>query len=447
MNKLKRVLLLLVITNLAYGLNAATLTDKNGQVMRGTPMILGKPYAKSSGTVTTNIESWRKVKNLGFNTVRVAWVDPFVAWDPNWTPKPGANWSVDEVIPYLDIAVANATKTGTNIIINYHHVGEFQRTRGFGMMAEFWRKVASRYKDNDLVYYELNNEQAWNDADYKSSAFMEPMRQVYQQVRRDAPQRHIIMFSFHSMALNMKSIVDQYSWIDWSNTSVGFHFYGAPNGNMNQEIAHLNDLLNNYPTICTEWDYLGEGHNYVKRYYGYDVNAQALEELQQSSIDWRGWGESDLGNTRDKWVPDAKQKGYWWGGNNGGGDNGGGDNGGGDNGGGNGDNTVVVRARGTSGGQSITLRINNQPVQTWSLSSSYQNYSVNTSSSGDMLIEYTNDQNGGDVQIDYLSINGQVRQAEDQTYNTGAWANGQCGGGTKTEWLHCNGGLGFGSTN
>ncbi|GDY25492.1 hypothetical protein AHAT_13820 [Agarivorans sp. Toyoura001] len=125
------------------------------------------------------------------------------------------------------------------------------------MMAEFWRKVASRYKDNDLVYYELNNEQAWNDADYKSSAFMEPMPQVYQQVRRDAPQHYIIMFSFHSIALNMKSIVDQYSWIDWSNTSVGFHFYGAPNGNMNQEITHLNDLLNNYPTICTEWDYLG----------------------------------------------------------------------------------------------------------------------------------------------------------------------------------------------
>ena len=46
--------------------------------------------------------------------------------------------------------------------------------------------------------------------------------------------------------------------------------------------------------------------------------------------------------------------------------------------------------------------------------------------------------------VDYIKVDGQIRQAEDQSYNTGAWANGYCGGGAYTEWLHCNGAIGFG---
>jgi endo-1,4-beta-xylanase len=42
-------------------------------------------------------------------------------------------------------------------------------------------------------------------------------------------------------------------------------------------------------------------------------------------------------------------------------------------------------------------------------------------------------------------VNGSVRQAEQQTYNTGVWQNNACGGGTgRSEWLNCNGAIGFG---
>lgn len=112
--------------------------------------------------------------------------------------------------------------------------------------------------------------------------------------------------------------------------------------------------------------------------------------------------------------------------------------------GGTGGHTIVVRARGTTGGESISLRINNNTVATWTLGTSMNNYTHRTNTTGDLLVAYTNDSGNRDVQIDYMQVNGQTRQAEHQSYNTGLYANGRCGGGGNSEWMHCNGGLGFG---
>ncbi len=106
---------------------------------------------------------------------------------------------------------------------------------------------------------------------------------------------------------------------------------------------------------------------------------------------------------------------------------------------------IVVRARGVSGREIITLRINNVVIANWKLNKSMRDYTVKTHLSGGSLVQFTNDANGRDVQVDYISINGNVRQAEDQTYNTGTYQNGKCGGGYgRSEWLNCNGSIGFG---
>jgi endo-1,4-beta-xylanase len=113
---------------------------------------------------------------------------------------------------------------------------------------------------------------------------------------------------------------------------------------------------------------------------------------------------------------------------------------------GGGSKTIVVRARGTAGGESITLKVNNTAVATWSLSTTMTNYTATTSLSGGSLVEYTNDATGRDVQVDYISVNGSVRQSEAQTYNTGVYQNGSCGGGNGlSEWMHCNGAIGYGN--
>jgi hypothetical protein len=120
------------------------------------------------------------------------------------------------------------------------------------------------------------------------------------------------------------------------------------------------------------------------------------------------------------------------------------DAGSGGGGGGGGSNNIVVRARGTNGSESITLRVNNQNVQTWTLSTSMQNYTAATSLTGGITVAFTNDASGRDVQIDYIQVNGQTRQSENQSYNTGVWQNNQCGG-SNSEWLHCNGAIGYGN--
>ncbi len=108
--------------------------------------------------------------------------------------------------------------------------------------------------------------------------------------------------------------------------------------------------------------------------------------------------------------------------------------------------TIVVRARGTSGSEAITLRVDNVNVTSWTLTTSFQNYSASTNLSGGITVAFTNDANGRDVAVDYIIVNGETRQAEAQSYNTGFYTNGRCGGGGYSEWLHCNGAIGYGNT-
>jgi endo-1,4-beta-xylanase len=46
--------------------------------------------------------------------------------------------------------------------------------------------------------------------------------------------------------------------------------------------------------------------------------------------------------------------------------------------------------------------------------------------------------------VDYIIAGGVTKQAENQSYNTGVYQNGACGGGNgHSEWLNCNGAIGF----
>jgi hypothetical protein len=112
---------------------------------------------------------------------------------------------------------------------------------------------------------------------------------------------------------------------------------------------------------------------------------------------------------------------------------------------GGGSSNIVVRARGVNGSESIRLTVGNTQVGSWTLGTSMQNYSVTTSNTGGINVEYTNDASNRDVQVDYITVNGTTRQAENQTTNTGVYQNGACGG-SNSEWLHCNGYIGFGNT-
>ncbi|MDO3381130.1 carbohydrate-binding domain-containing protein [Gilvimarinus algae] len=105
-----------------------------------------------------------------------------------------------------------------------------------------------------------------------------------------------------------------------------------------------------------------------------------------------------------------------------------------------------MRARGTNGDEHINLLVGGSVVADWTLGTSNQSYTYIGSATGDVNVEYTNDASGRDVILDYVTVNGENRQAEDMEYNTATYGNGECGGGSYSETMHCSGVIGFGHT-
>src|ERR1044072_6966492 len=62
-----------------------------------------------------------------------------------------------------------------------------------------------------------------------------------------------------------------------------------------------------------------------------------------------------------------------------------------------------------------------------------QNSTASTNLSGGITVNFTNDGGSRDVQVDYIIVNGQTRQSEAQSYNTGLYATGRRGGGATCE--------------
>lgn len=301
-------LLVLIFCEVRPVEKSGTLKDKNGQIMRGTPVILGKNQPNAV-EFALDVKNWHIIKNNGFNTIRVCWVDPYYK-DRNLN-----YWKVHEVIPYFDRCVENAQSAGMNIIINFHGVGsqqEFDKGFTFNFEREFWDSIAPRYKDNDLVYYEIANEPTFMMGDYLKPVFKQNLLNIYKNIRVKAPDRQVLMFSFNTIAGEIVNVVENYkNEIDWDFTSVAYHMY-----NLTSSQA-VKTLMAGYRVICTEWNYdfvsKRTGYEYIKRVEGFKENAQTLEKLGSGWIDWRDWDDTSLNELLDTLMLDAKQKNYWWG--------------------------------------------------------------------------------------------------------------------------------------
>jgi peptidoglycan/xylan/chitin deacetylase (PgdA/CDA1 family) len=95
------------------------------------------------------------------------------------------------------------------------------------------------------------------------------------------------------------------------------------------------------------------------------------------------------------------------------------------------------------GGENLEIRVNGTTVASFTMSTSYTDYSA--SGTGTIRVAFTNDdqqQNGMDIQVDYIDYNGIIYQAEDQATNTGVYVNDACGG-EYSEWLQCDGYIEF----
>jgi hypothetical protein len=285
-----------------------TLLDKNDKIMRGTPMVLGKNQP-GSVAFATDIKNWETIKNNGFNTIRVCWIDPWYK-DHNHS-----YWKVSEVLPYFDKCVENATASGMNIIINFHGVGsqqEFDTNYTFGFEKEFWDSIAPRYKNNDLVYYEIANEPTFQMNDYLKPVFKQNLMKIYNNIRVLAPERQILMFSFNTIASDIVNVVENYkNELNWNYTSIAYHMYNSTSS------TAVKTLMAYHRVICTEWNYdfvsKKPDFGYIKQVDGFKENPQTLEKIGSGWIDWRDWDDTTLNELLDTLITDAKIKKYWWG--------------------------------------------------------------------------------------------------------------------------------------
>ena len=293
--------------------NYETLRHLDGCRMRAVPITISKEnFVSPNLSLALNPRVYPALVRNGINAIRLCWVGP---WFEYRNPGNADTWTIPELLEVMDSVINSATRAGMMTIINYHSTGEYENTQGFGRMVPFWRAVAPRYRDNEHVIYEMANEQAFNANTYVSREFESTYRNIYEQIHRDAPEREIIIGSFHSLALPMKRIVDRWTangWIDWDVTTVGWHFYGAPPNPIGPEEQNLLNLLPAYRSMCTEWDYLTVPQPYIKPFFGVEVMAQWLEENGISWVDWRGWNDPRLTKYTDELLPDAEDKGYLW---------------------------------------------------------------------------------------------------------------------------------------
>ncbi|MCF8714691.1 T9SS type A sorting domain-containing protein [Joostella atrarenae] len=302
-------------------------------------------------------------------------------------------------------------------------------------MKQFWQVVAPRYKDNPNVIYEITNEPLFNFTEYyninqgdyyntNGTSFKNDLLEIYDQVRADAPERQVIMFSFNGIHQStMENAINAYrNDIDWDKTSVGYHMYQQDNGQLPRKLSR------NYRMICTEWDYANSGHSYVKTVDGYEENSQTLELYQHSWLDWSSWNDVSLNSIDNYLIPDATSKGYkWW------------------NVAPTSNKKITFRAKGTSGTENVRVLVNNQVVQNFSLSNQLDNYTTTTPLTGDVKLEFTNNSSGStNVHTDYLAFGDMIKDSEDMVENTGVFQNGSCGGILSDE-LNCNGYINYGN--
>jgi len=108
------------------------------------------------------------------------------------------------------------------------------------------------------------------------------------------------------------------------------------------------------------------------------------------------------------------------------------------------DGEIVIRAIGVVGDEIINLEVDGVVIETFTLGTTYQDFTTTANVNGTIVVNYTNDDGADrDAQIDYITVAGVKYEAEDQAINTGYYANGSCGGGSNSELMHCSGYIQF----
>ncbi len=213
------------------GVLKGTLKDKYDENLRAAPMTFAKRYPGPL-IYAQDINTWWALKDNHYNAVRLNWVGALKSLQPHLDV-----WTWDELGVEKDKVVANAVATGMTVIIDYHNVGEQDPTKGGGTdytmnwLEQFWTHIAPRYKDNDHVIYELQNEPCFSLSRYLTTSCKSRFLEIYNMVRILTPNKQLIVFSAPHHNYMDELITNYEGDLDWDYTSAGHHLYGSGTSN------------------------------------------------------------------------------------------------------------------------------------------------------------------------------------------------------------------------
>ncbi|MGB7328022.1 MAG: cellulase family glycosylhydrolase [Rubripirellula sp.] len=340
-----------------------TVRGGDGEMLRGVAMFVFK-YRRGDSqqagvTTLDDIDSdayWDKLVDRGINAVRVVFFDP---WQRSHgdagsnDPYPFADLDdkndVAATLRDIDKAVDQASRRGMSVMINYHDTGgyrdplhtaaaddrHFPYAETMQYCQRFWKLVASRYRNQAHVFYELTNEPVrWHPNDYTASD-LDNFAALYKQVRSDAPETHVVLVSAATTASwdrnrNLLFLAQELEkrGVDFSNASIGFHPYALAdidaNGKASSPQVAALDLIKpvtelmragfaainteqNFPTGTIE----SEDPNSPPLLAGDSTGIQSMQRLGISWFLWNTSGPTEMKNL-DWLITDAAKHGYAW---------------------------------------------------------------------------------------------------------------------------------------
>lgn len=270
--------------------NGTVVSDRN-TILRGASMSVLKGPGNSA-----NPSYWRHMSvDLGLNAVRLG-------------VKTGQiGRSIAQQLSFIDNAVNSAAQNNMYVmILSSDKAGQYNLQE----LKTFWGVVAGRYKDRTHVLYEMVNEPVsggphWGNVPQYTGNVMSDLKDVYDLMRREAPNTHIVMLSPGNLYPDCQSyaaMIGRLGAIDWSKTSVGFHHY---NGTYKFGETGLQCLRQKYPLIMTETSYWTAPARLILK-----NGLATYEKIRMSwfSLDGKGsfhYLESDI-------IPSLRRAGYNW---------------------------------------------------------------------------------------------------------------------------------------
>lgn len=254
-----------------------TVVADNGYLLRGEHILLFK--SANSGQFNpeaTDPNYYRKLRDqYHLNTIRLLVYRDIRDNDSQW-------YSIEEALPYIDRAVEITEELGLYLIIDYHPTppGVFYLRNHEGDGMAFWQTIAPRYTDKTHLLFEVHNEAFLADRvedfspgtnGYKKLQDVIKFEQdVFALIRQADPNVHIVLWTFpRSRGYDLTGIVDQAVGLDYSNASVGYHYYF-------KDPTLIATMRNKYPIFMTEWE---AGENTA----GYQ---DAITSLEEDKISW-----------------------------------------------------------------------------------------------------------------------------------------------------------------